>query len=365
MRMPTISLERAWLEGFRPAPALTVADWAAQYRRLPEASAARGARWRNETAPCLVDVMNAATEPGVKQIAVVKAAQVGVSEALSNALGYFMHHRPAPMLMVLPTASAAGAYAKERLADMLRSTPELRAIVTDKRVPSEAGLPESTLSLKLFPGGFLTLAGANSPNSFARWSVRVAIADDCDRIPRFVGAEGDPTQLLINRTTSFHDGLTIFVSTPVLAGGRIETLFGQSDQRRYFLPCVKCHREHDVTWNDPTRWRVVYDDAQPSSARLECPCGHRVYEPERLDLIREGRWRPTTTPIASGYVGFHLPAMLSPFITLSALVTKWLAAQGGTPRRLREFVTTQLAEGWKDEATSIDENDLLARREDY
>jgi phage terminase large subunit GpA-like protein len=363
--MATAPLERAWLEGFRPAPALTVAEWAERYRRLPEASAARGARWRNDVAPYLVDIMDAAIAPGVRQIAVVKAAQVGASEALSNTLGYFMHHRPAPMLLVLPTASAAGAYSKERLSDMLRSTPELRAIVTDKRVPSKEGLPESTLAMKLFPGGFLTLAGANSPNSFARWSVRVAIADDCDRIPRFVGAEGDPTQLLINRVTSFHDGLVIFVSTPVLAGGRIETLYSQSDQRRYFLPCVACHREHYVTWNDATRWRVIYDDMQPSTARLECPCGHRVSEAERLDLIREGRWRPTASPIAAGYVGFHLPAMLSPFITLSALVTKWLAAQGGTPRRLREFVTTQLAEGWKDEATSLDENDLLARREDY
>ena len=91
------------------------------------------------------------------------------------------------------------------------------------------------------------LTGANSPNSFARWSVELAVADDCDRIPRVVGAEGDPTQLLINRTTSFPRGVTIFISTPVLAGGRIETLFAQGDQRRYVLPCPSCHRESPVT----------------------------------------------------------------------------------------------------------------------
>ena len=84
-----------------------------------------------------------------------------------------------------------------------------------------------------------------------------------------------------------------------------------------------------------------------------------------MPLVREGRWMPTATPSAPGHISFHLNAMISPFITLSRLVEKWLAAQGGSPRRLREFVTTQLGEGWKDEAASLDEDELLARREDY
>jgi phage terminase large subunit GpA-like protein len=248
---------------------------------------------------------------------------------------------------------------------MIRSTPALNAIVSDKRGAPGDGLPESTLSLKLFPGGFLALVGANTPNSFARWSVRVAIADDADRIPRSVGAEGDPTKLLINRTTSFHDGLSIFVSTPVLAGGRIETLYAQSDQRRYLLPCLACGRWDYVTWSDPAHWFVKFDERQPATARLQCPCGHVVQEPERLDLVRQGRWQATAAPLAPGFVGFHLPAMLSPFVTLSSLTTKFLAALGGSPLRLREFRTTQLAEGWRDEATAVQPDALVARMEDF
>jgi phage terminase large subunit GpA-like protein len=276
-----------------------------------------------------------------------------------------MQHRPSPILMVLPTASAAQSYAKERLADAIRSTPVLRALVSDKRVPSSEGLPESTIALRFFPGGFLALAGGNSVNNFARLSVRVAIADDCDRIPRFVGVEGDPTQLLINRTTSFHDGLTIFVSTPVLAGGRIETLYAQSDRRRFFLPCVACGRWDWVTWGDAAHWSVKFDDRQPATARLACPCGHEVHEPERMDLVRAGEWRATAEPLSPGYVGFSLPAMYSPFVTLSGLVTRFLSAHVSGPRRLREFVTTQLAEGWKDDASSMDPNDLVSRMEDF
>lgn len=358
-------LTREWLAAFEPAPDVTVSDWAEQHRRLPEASAARGGRWRNEVAPCLAGVMDASLERGVRQIAVVKAAQCGVSEAVLNTLLFHMHTRPCPMLMVLPTASAAAAFSKERLADALRSIPELRAIVTDKRLPGTEARPESTLSLKMFPAGFLALGGGNSPNSYARWSVRIAIADDCDRIPRFIGAEGDATQLLTNRTTSFHDGFTIWVSTPVLAGGRIETLFLQGDQRRYFLPCLACGRWDYVTWSDPGHWRVAFDERQPATARLACSCGAVVREPERLDLVRAGEWRPTAEPLAPGFVSFHVPAMISPFVTLAGLVTKFLSAHMSGPLRLREFVTTQLAEGWKDPSTSVDPDNLVARMEDF
>jgi len=362
----SLAIAQDWARAFSPPPKLSVSEWAEQHRRLPETAAARGARWRNDWGPYLVAIMDAPLERGVKQIAVEKCAQAGISEALMNIIGYHVEHRPCAMLLVQPTAGQAKDFSKDRLADAIRSTPSLRGIITDQRVPSDDGLPESTQTMKMFPGGFLALAGGNSPNSVARWSVRIAMMDDADRLPRFVGAEGDPVQLLANRTTSFHDGFTIFVSTPVLAGGRIDTLFGQGDQRRFHLPCVACGKWDWVAWKDETHWRVAFTDRKPDTARLVCPCGHEVREPERMELVRQGEWRPTAKPIAPGFVSFHLPAMVSPFVTLSGLVTKFLAAHmSGTPRKLREFVTTQLAEGWKDESQSLEPNELLARMEDF
>jgi phage terminase large subunit GpA-like protein len=363
--MSAAILAREWLSGFEPAPDLIVSQWAEQHRRLPEVSAARGGRWRNEVTPYLRGIMDATIERGVRQIAVCKAAQCGASEALLNIVLFHIHARPCPMLMVMPTASAAAAWSKERLADALRSIPELRRLVSDKRLPAAEGRPESTLSLKMFPAGFLALGGGNSPNSYARWSARLAIADDCDRIPRFIGAEGDATQLLGNRVTTFHDGFAVWVSTPVLSGGRIETLCAHGDRRRYFLPCLACGRWDYVTWADAAHWRVAFDDRDPATARLACPCGATVREPERMDRVRAGEWRPTADPLVAGFVSFHLPAMLSPFVTLAGLVTKFLSAHMSGPLRLREFVTTQLAEGWKDPATAIDPADLMLRMEDF
>ena len=308
----------------------------------------------------------------------MKAAQSGGSEALHNILGYFIQYDPSPMLFVHPTAMVAEEWSKERLADMLRSTPALRAVVRDRRQPRKSHEAESTLSLKIFPGGYLALGGANTPNTFARRSVRFAFADDFARFPYVVREEGDPGDLLVNRTTTFHDGLSMFVSTPALKGDRIDTLFSRSDRRRYHVACPHCGREDWLTWREPDHFRVTYDGDNPETARLECPseehggCGARMDEPERRRMIAkagarpDSGWRATAEPQESGLVGFHLPAMVSTLgVTLSGLVEQWLSARARGNESLRVFINTVLGEGWELRGTRVDAHTLLDRRESY
>lgn len=370
----------SWAESAAPPPAYTVSQWADQKRYLPQTSGARGGRWRTESTPYLRGIMNAAREPGVTKIAVKKAAQVGASEALHNILGFFIEHDPCPILMVHPTAGVAEEWSKDRLADMIRTTPALAAVVRDRRQPRGAHEAESTLSLKMFPGGFLALGGANTPNTFARRAVRVAIGDDVDRFPAVIGDEGDPADLLVNRTITFHDALTVFVSTPTMKGGRIDTLYQRSDQRRFFVACPNCGREDYLTWSDPLHFRVAFDDRDPATARLECPsqddggCGVQLFEPDRRMMIHAAAaeapaygWRPTATPQEIGLAGFHLPAMLSTLgaVSLSSLVAGWLGATAKGKESLRVFINTKLGEGWEDRTVKVEPHALLSRREAY
>lgn len=367
------TLVAEWAPAAAPPPALTVSEWADAKRMLPETSGARGSPWRTDSAPYLRGVMDAVHEPGVRQIALKKCHQVGGSEALHNVIGYFIEHDPCPMLFVHPTAQVAEEWSKERLGDMIRSTPALAAVVRDKRQPRGSHEAESTLSLKMFPGGFLALGGANTPNTFARRSVRVAIGDDVDRFPAIVGDEGDPADLLINRTTSFFDALCIFVSTPTLKGGRIDTMYARSDQRQYFVTCPACGREDWISWNDPGHFRVAFDEHDPQTARIECPsveyggCGAHLNESVRRAMVALGRWRPTVTAKDTGLAGFHLPAMISTLgnVTLPYLVEKWLSARDRGKESLRVFINTSLAEGWEDKGARIEAHTLMARREDY
>lgn len=356
-----------------PPPLLTPSQWADEHRRLPETSAARGARWRTSFTPYLRGIMDSVTEPGVRKIALIKGAQTGGSEALHNILGFFIHHDPCAMLMVHPSKEVAQEWSKERLDDMLRSAPALNAIVTERTDQAMGRRAESTLTLKLFPNGYLALGGANTPNTFARRSVRIAMGDDVDRFPAVVGDEGDPAELLENRTTTFWNGLTFLVSTPTLVGGRIDTLYKRSDQRRFFVTCPNCGRSDWIAWSDRSHFWVYYEADKPDTARLACStdehggCGTLMGEPERRRMVTAGEWRPTAVAREPGLIGFHLPAMLSLLgaVSLPWLVGKWIAAQDRGPESLKVFINTMLGEGWEQRGRRVEHQKLYDRREQY
>ena len=371
-----------WSDGFEQPPELTVSQWADEKRVLPESSGARGALWRTSLVPYLRGIMDAVHEPGVQTVALCGGAQVGKSEALHNIIGYFIEHDPCPILFVHPSAEVAEEWSKERLSDMIRSTPALRSVITDHRPLRGKHEGESTLRLKMFPGGFLAIGGANTPNTFARRAVRIAIGDDVDRFPPVVGEEGDPADLLENRTRTFDDPLILFVSTPTMKGGRIDTLYRRSDQRRYFVTCPECGREDWITWSGPcdnakcgtTHMHVVFHGTDAYSARLVCPgpvgehggCGALFDEAGRRAMVLAGEWRPTAEPQQMGLVGFHLPAMISTLgVTLPALVDKWHGAREKGKKSLQVFVNTTLAEGWEDRGARMEPHTLSRRREDY
>lgn len=372
--MTALLVAHEWARAAEPPPLYTVSEWADAKRILPATSAARGARWRTSVTPYLGGIMDVVHEPGVQKVALMKCAQVGGSEALHNILGYFIEHDPCPILFVHPTAHVAQEWSKERLADMIRTTPALSAVVRDKRQPRGAHEGESTLDLKMFPNGFLALGGANTPNTFARRAVRIAMGDDVDRFPPVVGDEGDPADLLVNRTITFHDALTMFVSTPTLKRGRIDVLYDRSDRRRYFVRCPHCDRADYLTWSDPLHFSVVFDEHDPDTARLECPspnhggCGAQLVEADRRAMIHHpGEWRATAVAQEAGLVGFHLPATVSTLgsVTLPTLVEQWLSARQRGKEGLRVFINTKLAEPWEDRTVRMEPHHLMSRREAY
>lgn len=363
MKVPA-SVRKLWA----PPPSLKPSEWAALYRRLPESSAARGSLWRNDTQPALAGIVDATVEPGVREVAVMKSAQAGVSESIANLLGFLIHLRPCPVLLVHPTTTSVEEFAKETFDDLVRSTPEVLERVRDRRAPRGTHQAESTILLKRFPGGSLALVGGNSPNAYSRRSVRVVIADDCARLPPAIGEEGDPASLLRARTATWPDRLCIFVSTPTIEGDVVDRAWSRSDQRRFHLQCPACGRWHFVTWNDPAHFRVSYEGTDPTTARLECPCGAQHDERARRAMVGAGQWIATRTPDEPGLAGFHLPRTVSLLgdATLPNLVGGWLAARRDGREALRTFANTVLGETWADrDSPRIEPHVLLARREAY
>lgn len=339
-----------------PPPTLTVSQWADAERRLPRESSAEPGRWRTDRAPYQRGIMDAVQDPSIETIVVKSSSQIGKTECLLNVLGYHVDLDPCPILVIEPTLELAGAISKDRLTPMLRDTPSLRGKVREARAKDTT----NTTLHKTFPGGHLTLAGANSPASLASRPIRLLLADEVDRYPAHLGEEGDPLALGIKRTATFWNRTIVIASSPTIKGAsRIDRWFEQSDQRLYHVPCPRCGVFFVLAWR-----LVRWEHEDPATAHLVCPsCDGRIDDRERPALVKAGEWR-ATAPF-HGTAGFHVWEAYSPWRRLSQIVADFLKANAQGPEALRVWVNTALGESWEEQAEHTPPHVLLARCEAY
>jgi phage terminase large subunit GpA-like protein len=300
-------------------------------------------------------IMDAMSDPAVHTVVVMSSAQVGKTELCLNALGFYIDQDPSPILVLQPTLDMGQAFSKDRLAPMLRDTPALRGKVNDVK-SRDSG---NTMLHKRFPGGQLTIAGANSAASLASRPIRVLLADEVDRYPLSAGTEGDPVSLARKRTTTFWNRKVALVSTPTVKGSsRIEAAFNESDQRRFHVPCPDCGREQVLRWA-----QVRWTDGNAHGAEYCCVgCGSLWSDARRWGAIRRGKW--VASAEFAGVAGFHLSELYSPWVKLGETVQTFLDSKAD-PERLQTWVNTALGETWEERGQTVDLGLVDGLREVY
>lgn len=339
-----------------PPPRLSVAEWADAKRMLDSQSSAEPGRWYTSRAEYQRGIMDSCSDPAVKEVVVMCGTQSGKSEALLNTIGYHMEHDPCPILMMQPTVDMAQGFSKDRVtAGLIKPTPALRALVKD---PKARDASNTTLH-KVFPGGALSLVGANSPSSLASRPIRIVLCDEVDRYPPSAGEEGDPVSLAKRRAATFWNRKIIQVSTPTNRGAsRIESAYEESDQREFYVPCPECDESQTLVWE-----QVQWENGDPKTAKYYCShCGAAWTEPERHRAVSRGVW--VAGKPFNGMAGFHFNAFYSPWVDLVETVEEFLNAKRD-PMRLKTFINTILAQTWEDQGDGIDENEVMHLREEY
>ncbi|MEX1185308.1 MAG: phage terminase large subunit family protein [Gemmatimonadaceae bacterium] len=349
---------------FAPPPRLTVSEWADQYRYLSQESSASPGRWSTDMVPYLREPMDAFGDPTVEDIVVMKAAQLGATEALvNNAIGYFIDLDPSPILVVQPSDGEAQKYSKEKLAPMLRDSPSLAKKVHE----SKSRDSDSTILSKAFRGGHLGITGAQSPLGLRSRTRRVALFDEVDGYPASAGAEGDPIMLGEKRTVTFWNRKKVKLSTPTIKGiSRIEKAYADSDQRKFFVACPHCGREQVLVWGGKDLDHgIKWDSGKPETAHYICEsCLGRIDESEKARMVRVGRWIAQNPGHKTR--GYHINALISLFdgARWSELAKEFLAVKHD-PLRLRVFVNTVLAETWEDAGQEVEAHVLFERMHSY
>lgn len=359
-------VERRAREAWRPPPKLTLSQWADEHFRLSAESSAQVGRW--STLPYQREIMDAFTDPSVVQVSVMKSARVGWTKIVNALIGYSIHQDPCPILVVQPTVDDAKGYSKEELAPMLRDCPALSSIIfedVEEVGPKDSG---NTILHKTFPGGVLSLVGANSGAGFRRVSRKRVLFDEVDGYPASAGSDGDPIKLGTKRTEYYWDRKIGAGSTPLIAGhSRIEQLYELGDQRRYYVPCPTCgHMDHLVfTERDSGGHFMTWPEGKPEEAHFVCSANGCVIEHHhKRDMVARGEWR-ASQPF-TGHASFHIWAAYSysPNATWGQLAKEFLEAKADR-EQLKTFINTVLGETWKETGEAPEWERLYSRREQY
>lgn len=259
------------------------------------------------------------------------------------------------MLVVQPTIEMGQTFSKDRLAPMIRDTPAL----TDKVWDVKSRTSGNTILHKAFPGGHVTIAGANSAASLASRPVRIVLMDEIDRYPPSAGSEGNPIKLAEKRTTAFWNRKKIKVSTPVLEStSQIYKEYLSGTMEEWNVACPICGKYQPYEWG-----RILFPDVT-----MKCK-----YCDEH---IGEARWKQSVGKYVAAHPerrkkrSFHLNELASPWKHWEDIIQDWKEAnkerkEYGDMNKLQTFINTALGEPWKERGRSADSDAILARREEY
>jgi phage terminase large subunit GpA-like protein len=306
--------------------------------------------------------MDCMTDSIHETVVVIKAARMGFTEMCNNAIGYFIEQDPGPIMVMQPTVEMGQAWSRNQFSMMLRDTPCLKAKVSD--IKSRSG--DNTILYKQFPGGHITIVGANSPSSMASRTERFIIFDEVDRYPISAGTEGDPISLTKKRAVTFFNRKFIIGSTPGIEGMcRITDEYEKSDQRQRWLPCPQCGGLHLLEWKNIVGEKNEEGHLIPGGTAIHaCPhCGAVETDADLHAMDEKGVWIPQH-PEVKNCAGFQMPEFYSPWIKYSETVKNFIESKEN-PEMLKTWVNTALGEVWTESKAISSAEILLTRKENY
>jgi phage terminase large subunit GpA-like protein len=353
-----------FLDGLRPTPSLTCAEWADMHRVLTTEASAEPGQWRTSRTPYLKEILECLSPNSpYKKVVFKKSSQVGATECALNVIGTYADISPCPILYIMPTKDLAKSFSKTRLKPMIDNTPRLNKKIKSNR---ERDADNTTLE-KSFPGGQITLTGANSSTELASRAIRVLLEDEVDRYPLDVEGEGSPMSLAEKRTQTFGNRKIFILGTPTIQGASaIDNEVEKTDARKYFvqLPCCEGPRQILEFEN------LIYEVGKYSEVKYCCAnCGALVeerYKPKFLDYAN-AHWVATAPENANRELaGFIINGLYSPLGWLSwAQIVKEYEEVKDDPTKLKSWTNTVLGESYAEKSDAPPWENLYNRRSHY
>ena len=294
-----------------------------------------------------------------------------------NIVGYCIDRLPGPVMYVFPDELTARENAKDRIIPMIEASPRLRQYMTGY------GDDASSLRINLLHMP-IYLGWSGSVSRLGNKPIRILILDELDKYKN-VKNEASSESLAEKRTTTWRTRRKIVkISTPTTEEGPIWKAYTEEAGARFdfWVRCPHCgffqHMEFErIAW--PGKDEETSPDAETVLAKrlATYACGHcgTVWDDgDRDRAVRKGEWRErasglelmahirTHRPVK---VGFHIPAWLSYFVSLSEVAHAWLKyKESGRLDDLKNFRNQYAAEPWAEDHAARSEDAVLALCDD-
>lgn len=364
------SFSQAERKIFHKRKPISISSWAERHRVL-ETSSIPG-RWQNIFTPYLVGIMDAAGTKGIETVIICKSPQTGGSETGHNLVGWCIDRCPGPVMYVFPDENTARENARDRIIPMIAASPRLRSYMT--------GLADDASSLRInlthMP---IYLGWSGSVSRLGNKPIRTLVLDELDK---YKNPKNEATSEVLaeKRTTTWRNKRHIIkISTPTTENGPIWQAFTMEAGARfdYWVKCPHCGQMQLMDF-ERISWpgKGSEKDADPQTVLVQrlafyiCDiCGATWNDNDRDLAVRGGQWRERASglelfthiglhkPVS---VGFHIPAWLSYFVSLSEIAAVALKYKHtGKLDVLKELQNQYKAEPWKPDIVTRSDAEIL------
>lgn len=335
-----------------PPPA-SISQWVEGTRIMPTNTPFPGP-WENSRTPFLVEIQDNMGPYSPVQITVVmKGAQIGVTAAAENCIGYWMSANPAEILYVSATDDLLENWAAKRLEPLIDSIGMRPLIGTQSDVAAKSRRSGDKIFSKEYPGGTLNMASAQSASGLRSDSKRILIFDEVDGAPRLLRT-GEGTWIDVaraRRNAWGARGKELAFSTPTtFEDSLIREQWEAGDRRVFKVPCPHCGTMDVLEFKNLKHEMRV---GQLYRVWYECPhCSGEIHNHDKAWMMARGQWEPTAVSRHRGYRSYHISSMYAPIGALSwfDLFKKYLDAKE-TPGGERSFVNLYLGLPYKEKGS--------------
>lgn len=300
----------------------------------------QGELWSAEGAPYLEGIAECLSDDHPCNLVTVRKSQQSGASILALAWCLYIADRePTNVLYGIPGIDALRDLNSAKLQPLIDAWQKRikRTVIVPQTSRSGSG---STTYEKVFPGGRLFLANANTVMDLSSKTIKKGVKDELSRWQDIPGY-GDPEELFFGRFTAFRrfrNWKILEISTPEIDSGdeageadghcRIDRSFRRSDQRYWHCVCPECGQLF-VHRFDALRIDAVH----PHKTTYECSCGHELSEAERIIAIDRGSWIATKPSEGNRHPGFHIDAFISKMMNYEAIAEDALKARNESQRK--------------------------------